>query len=425
MLASTIQTLKHVVKQDRKNILLIALSILLLVMSTLKAYHYTIKYGGGELKRRIVGARLLHTDKSPYHYNWQQGDDLRLFVSNMEQNIGGNGLTVTPATLYLLKPLSYLSYDKIRIIWTIFQAVLFFGTVLLVVKSLHKTITNEALLKIYLVALLFYISPIWLINIERGQIYILYAFIFSLMHYLFSLEKNKLAQYALGVVVIIAIWLRPLFIIITIPILFNKNKFTILGMLISGVVIGFITYLDWPLWASYLEAMNFYTTFNNEGIAPTTIVNTPVENLINYDKFKEDWQISGFYPIGYFISVNLNITLPHSIYTLLAIIVSVVFCIKYKNNDKLQTILLCFFCYVLYEILMPAPRGAYNLIFWLYPILFISSYKLSRSTITLGILGFCFIQGWPFYFPYLGTVGEGILVFLLLKHLLYYNHLSH
>jgi hypothetical protein len=403
----------QVINQDKKNIILTIIAILLIIMSTLKAYHYTKEYGGGELKRRIVGARLLNTNKSPYQYNWQKGDSLAYFVSNMEHPVSGNGLTVTPGTLYLLNPLSKLSYDKIRFVWSFIQLALFFGTVMLIIKSGKKTITIKEQIQILIVALLFYVSPLWLMNIEKGQIYILYAFIFSLMHYLYNKSENKLAQFSLGLLLIFAVWLRPIYLVASTPVLLSKSKYAFLGMLLCGLLLSLVTYLDWGLWQSYLTAIDFYTTFNYDGTPPEFIINTPVENLMNYDKFKSDWQVYGINPIGYYITALCKIVISNKIYTVIAILISVAVSLKALKINKSQAILSSFLCYLIYELIIPSPRGPYNLIIWLYPMLYIGGKKLDNKTMVLGVVSFCLTQGWPFYFPYLGFIGEIIFIYIL------------
>ena len=395
-----------------------ALACLLLMASTIKIIYLTKTYGGGELKRRIVGARLLHTNKQPYHYNWciDSNGIEQHFVANGDQPKNLNGLSVPPSVLYFLKPLSKLPYNYIRVIWNLLQVLAFFGTIILILKAF--TLAFKQQLIVLAAALIFYISTTWHVNIERGQIYIFYAFIFALLNYWYV--KNTLwSNIGFGILLATATWLRPFYGVIFINLIFCNKKVAIVTTLITGLILLGITFLHWPIWLQYFKAMQMYITYNaTEGDAAKYAFKGIAEGLTNYDMTKADWAAGGITPLGYTLFNQYHLLIPTYIYYLLVVLITIGISFYFKNIKPYNFMLLGFLCYLIFELIMPAQRGSYNVIIWLMPILSLfATQKQSNLNIFLLLIGFAFIQGWPFYFPVLSSLGEIILIGVLLYNL--------
>ena len=67
---------------------------------------------------------------------------------------------------------------------------------------------------------------------------------------------------------------------------------------------------------------------------------------------------------------------------------------------------------------MPAPRGAYNLIQWIFPVLLLLKENLLTPVrLVLLIFGLFLTTNYPYYLPFLQDLGELLLLFCLLGSL--------
>ena len=223
-----------------------------------------------DLHSRIIGSRLLEAGHSAYFFKWHNGDDTRLFDPNIVMPFSLNGVTATPFFLWMQKPLDKLGYCQIKLIWWSIEEILLFATLLLtclIPKKLGRQIAT-----IIVSSVLFCYSRNWWQHIFSGQYYILFAFFFALMVFLFQRNK-QVALIAFPVVVLI----RPLFALASLPWLLKdtgknfKRLFTggvlaMLLLLLSG------TFKNMP---EYSKAMKLYsseiTGWNNYQLSGSVI----------------------------------------------------------------------------------------------------------------------------------------------------------
>jgi hypothetical protein len=400
-------------------LVIVGLAFLVMAGSFAKALHYTKAYGGSDLKRRIIGARTLDTNFPVYQYNWKPGDDTRYFTTNDPQPKGLNGLSVPPSILYFLYPLSKFSYIHIKFIWTFLLMGFFFGTVFFIVKSMQKQLQPEQLLQIAVATVLAFCSVTWLVNIERAQIYILYAFLFAVLFYSYQ-RQTTASLISFGILFAISAWLRPYFAILFIPLLFTKNKTAIISTIAAGAVLLVITYLQKDLWIDYFKAMERYVTYNAVTVDyPLGTLSGYVDGINTYDKVKVDWLASGIQSAGYIIFNKYSLYIPTMVYNLFVALSAVAISNYFKNLPKQYFLLVGFVCYLMFEIIVPAQRGNYNVIQWLFAIIALLAVEqhVSKHQQILLIIGFCLIQSWPFHFPQFAGLGELLLIFVVLNQL--------
>jgi hypothetical protein len=177
-----------------------------LLLSVARSWYFSEKYGGSDLRARTIASRLLGTSNSPYFYKWKKSDGYYFLDPNQYSNRTVCGTSVTPAVLYTIYPLSVLPYLEVRRIWTILLYLLLGGIFFLIILS-HKS--QPLFYPSVIIILGLICSSNWLFNIERGQVYTLYTFIFGLSYYLFH-TKLRRAQLISGFVAGVLILLRPL-----------------------------------------------------------------------------------------------------------------------------------------------------------------------------------------------------------------------
>ena len=97
------------------------ISIFFASLSFLKTFRDVDKFGGMDLREKIVGARLLSAGLSPYFHKWKSGDDERLLDPFDGFNIKITRVAVAPSMLLFFVPLSKLNYGMIKWIWFVFS----------------------------------------------------------------------------------------------------------------------------------------------------------------------------------------------------------------------------------------------------------------------------------------------------------------
>ena len=225
----------------------------------------TLKYGGVDLRNRVVGARLLKKDLDPYFYKWEKGDPVELLDPRDKVNSEVNMVTVPPSVLLLMSPIADVKYNIQRNIWFIAQWLL----LLLSIFFFSRTSLDPSIKKMIWIVSLFFIgsSFFWRLHVERGQIYILYVVLISLAYYLYNLE-NRYNQIWSGIVIGFAVVLRPPLILIPAMFLLYKNWKIILGSIIGAFSILGASLLVSGLnvWISYFKAMQIHGLNHVQGI---------------------------------------------------------------------------------------------------------------------------------------------------------------
>ena len=83
----------------------------------------------GDLRNRIVGARLQKDGKLPYFYYWQSKDGIRYFdpINTNQSPATVSPITASPLFHQLLYPICDLEQQTLSKIWFIFQYILLAG----------------------------------------------------------------------------------------------------------------------------------------------------------------------------------------------------------------------------------------------------------------------------------------------------------
>ena len=398
--------------------LLIILAIV--IGGIIKSGYYTIHYGGTDLRVRVVGARLLNTNHSPYFYKWSQGDPDK-FANPNDGNGFTNGVSVAPGILYLQSVFTFLDYPLLRIVWTIFQYFLIGYIFLFVLSWTTGPIKN----KFYIVligSVFFLCSCLWFINIERGQIYIFYAFLFCVLYQLYT-HKNNWSQFAAGIILGLAIYCRPTFVVLLIPFIWQFNRSFVAGFIASLIPLSIHAYIHSQLWKDYFSAMAIYTGLNKPpAYFHNHSYNYPsvIEGAKNLTLYNAMYSCGGIQPIYlYFKSFNASYNSIYIlIYGLIAFFLTLRFRKNLSNSNPENAILFGFLLYIITEYIIPFNRAGYNMMQWVFPVLIIlRKINIRKIEFVLLVSGLCLIISFPYYLPYLHDIGELILLYCLVNHI--------
>jgi len=400
--------------------LLLIIIVLLFIGSLIKSAYYTLHYGGTDLRVRVVGARLLNTSHSPYFYKWSPGDPETLLNPNDKQ-VYINGVSVAPGSLYVQSILAGFNYQSIRIAWTILQYVFALYIFFFVFTKPFK---NEAY-RIYCIAVgtvFFLCSGIWFMNIERGQIYTFYAFLFCVIYQLLE-NRNRWMQGAGGFILAVAVYCRPTFAVLLLPLAIHFRKNFALGFLFGAIALGTHAFLDLQLWKDYFSAIAIYT-----GLAKAPIINTQIpivypqtiEGCKNLLLYRESYSAGGIYPIYHYLQMLYPIS--NWFYILLYIVVTGLLIFLFRKSLRLfsneEVLLFGFLLYIITEYLIPANRAGYNVVQWIFPVLLmLRRMKFNEPDFLILITGLALMISFPYYLPFLHDVGELGLVYCLVRRL--------
>jgi hypothetical protein len=395
----------------------IALTVLLTCLVITKSMLVTVKYGGTDLRSRIVGSRLTNTTNSPYFYKWNPADGDRYLDPNDHTSRIVNGSVSTPAVLYVINPLARLPYKDIRVIWTLLQLIVAFIAIALLSRSTPSD-TPAWLSPVIVTTLGFICSDLWIYNIERGQIYILYVLFFSLMYWAYT-RQPKAGQLIAGFIGGLFIFFRPMVIVIALGFLLKKQYRFLLGWC-AGVLIG-VLLLVLPHrqnWKDYSQAMNEYSksmTGEETKITPSAVqFPVMVEQTSNITEYRH-FISGGMLTLQNYLSkagLGIDNTRAMILYAVLVLALSFLFIKTEGNASSIDRLFLFgFLLYILSEIMVVAPRAGYNTIQWIFPFFIAWKYILSDKTLLLlSVVAILFLHQFPFSFQYQNDIGELLLM---------------
>ncbi|HLK29922.1 MAG TPA: glycosyltransferase 87 family protein [Puia sp.] len=395
----------------------VAISFLLVLA---KSFYYTEKYGGVDLRHHVIASRLLATDHSPYLYKPEVSDGDFLLEGHRSIHKIGNGTTVTPSMLFILHPLSLLPYKTIRMIWLFVQFILLTAILFIAIRSSNDSSKYFIPLSITIAGIV--CSDAFFMHIERGQVYILYAFLIALS-YAFFKSKNKYGYLISGIIIGILIFIRPLIVVFPVAFILIREKKWIYGCAI-GIIAGFILFvLPKPaLWKDYFTAMRSIAeeyTNKSQHADPSAIIyrNGTIEgmnNLQSYGIFKTG-NLDTFH--NYFEMLGINISLNTSLIIFAAIVLMMSIAFYRTNGQHASADLLFlygFLLYILSEVFIIAPRSSYCIVEWVLPVFIIANkFQANETVVTFMIAGLLLLHGFPFNFPFQFDIAEAMLVCLL------------
>ncbi|MBC8415844.1 MAG: DUF2029 domain-containing protein [Candidatus Cloacimonetes bacterium] len=331
----------------------------------------TLKYGAIDLRNRVVGARLLLKGEDPYYFKWNN-DTPEYYVDARDffKDLPVSRLTVPPTFLLLHAPFAGIPYKTQQILWAIFQWMMLIFMIVIFSKITDSDIRSKI---IWIIGLLLIAgSFFWRLYIEKGQVYILFAFLIVLAYWI-SKKDFKYNLLIAGIILGFTLSLRPPVILMSIPFLIYRKWKVIVGGII-GIIIGiassFIT-ADFSIWQNYFSAMKIHELFHL-GIIQSSISLHPNFNMIEGVK---NSVISGNLPMidssfQELFRRYLNVQVHSNILWISLIIVILLFSIflfrKRKQDVSIEMIFFIGLTLVfLSEFFLPAARLSYNNVIWL------------------------------------------------------------
>ena len=238
-------------------ILLIILTLLVLIAGTWRAAQLQYQTGFGDMRGRVVGARLVKDGKLPYFYIWYPGDPLKYFFNQMVDTprtppTTVSALTASPAFLQAIGPVAFQPEYKIDWGFFIVFHLFFLISIALALKYAEKQYRSYVLLIMVPIIL----TDGWMGNFVTVQYYMLFGFLLLIISLLLLKKKEILA----GLLLTVLILLRPNALVFTFPFValgFRYYKF--ISTTVIGVALYAICMLMNPfqksVWQEYFKSL--------------------------------------------------------------------------------------------------------------------------------------------------------------------------
>ena len=241
----------------------VILGLLLLVSFGLDLNN-TAQGGAIDLRNRITGIRLLEHGIDAYHYKWREGDPPEYCDPYNNPKLPVSKTTATPALLLLHLPLAALPYRLAQLLWFLMQWLLLLGTGWL---WLRACATPRQRWLVGLAVVGFTYTAAWRLHAERGQAYVLLAFLFACW-LTATLDLKRGNGFVAGCIAGFLVALRPPFLLLA-PFLALHRR----GQL-AGAAVGLLLGLGLPLlvnpagWTDYFSAMQTHSELYRNDIDP-------------------------------------------------------------------------------------------------------------------------------------------------------------
>jgi uncharacterized membrane protein len=391
----------------------------------------TVKYGGVDLRNRVVGTRLLDRGLDPYFYKWTPGQDEKLLDPSDEQKHPFTRVTIPPSILMLHKPFINLPYFAQRIIWFGLQWGAFIGSCLLLIKNNNKSINSKLNIKVFWILALAFISAhsLWRLHVYVGQMYVYYVFLLSLAYSILQ-GKIKLKEIIAGILIGFTISLRPPIIVMLLPMIIFK-KFKLMGATLFGFclsALAFFVLAGQKAWVSYFSAMSAIakisagvgTNISNANQLPNFVIPTTVEGM----NFKDEGIVpSANTSMQAVLESILDFTVGGNILIFICGVILLIYSIalfaKYQSkihkNNWDVFFLIATLMILIGDFWIPAPRYPYNDIQFLIPLFLVIkninlySYKTLVSIILI-VLGLSISNGMFIWLPAEIVLGQFIFI---------------
>lgn len=396
----------------------------------------------GDLRNRVVGARLQKDGQPPYFYKWNISDSTRYYDPQNFDSFKVSNITATPFMHQLLYPVADMPQRSISRLWLVLEYFLLVITVILAFSFARSR--RQQWLVVITVALFLFTSP-WQIHIAAGQYYIFIPALTMLVYY-FIVEKHSLLfSFLAGIAGASLLLIRPNALLIFLPFIFiihlllNKRGLVLLGGAAIVFLFAFAGHNSFSNWNNFRSALKEQVKLHQDD-HPAIAHNTPDpgwQSLEGWNKeqLKKDAAAHPFHVVSehgnLFAIINrlLHIKMQAGVLAALTLVsILLLLFMFYKNKIKRKeyypvNLVLAGYClYMVSDLCSPFYRFEYNGTQWLFPLLLIAThysrrYRAACALILAGLL-LCILQVQASSFEH--TLGEYIIfVGILLLAFLY------
>lgn len=256
-----------------------------LVWSVNRDFHLS-NFFIGDLRNRVVGARLQKDGKSPYFYKWQKKDGIRYYNPWNFEVFAVSASTATPFYHMLLYPLSELQQYTIVRTWLVLQYVLW---ILCIYLCIRMTVNNVQKLAVMIGGIGILFTQGWIDLIAMGQLYLITPFLGVIFVFCCKKVNPKRLPIIAGTIFIIAVFIRPNFLLFFFPfILLQKKHFNLRA--VTMFLFPTAIMLSWLLMSSFQQNLWKDYKRNIDEQIKTQCTGNPTIIVIEKDPFILTWE---------------------------------------------------------------------------------------------------------------------------------------
>lgn len=244
----------------------------------------------GDLRNRVVGARLQKDGISPYFYGWDSTKSFRYYDPTGYDFMAASNITASPFFHQLLCPIADIPQRSFSRIWLIIQYLSWasmLGIAICLVSSRRQRLLITA------VAVLFLFTRFWTDTVFKGQNYFFigwFCFVFIALLYK---SASRRSLFLAGIVAAILILLRPTLAFFLLPFLFLwkqwplKNRLAGIagGLLMLALALG--SSQSRYYWQQYLTALSEHVKLHQQ-LQPDPGQKASFNHHLDYEGWKMD-----------------------------------------------------------------------------------------------------------------------------------------
>lgn len=368
-------------------------------------------FATGDLRNRVVGARMQKDGLSPYFFEWSPGDSARYYDPSNMTGTGVSSITASPFFHTLLYPIADIKQRTFSYIWLGLEYVFILLTGLFGYLLAKNNVQKIAVL---VAITLFLFTYSWKMHITMGQYYILIPLLASIIYYCLTRRHKLPAAFMAGLTSIVLVLIRPNSVIFFVPLLFLAGSysrkylltFIIPILLLPAVYFSFEnnrTY--WKDYAKAIKATIKIHQTNPEIARKLAAANAHKQIVRNYEgwdfaeieKQMKDSRLvlhsenGNVYIIYYHLFKRMLPLAWLNLLSLLSIGALLAFFFLYRKKFGLLTLpnaaMFGYCLYMVVDLFSPVLRHQYYTIEWLFPVLLAASvYKPANKWLYAGVL---------------------------------------
>ena len=362
----------------------------LLCWAVYRDIHLEKQYAG-DLRNRVVGARMQKDGLSPYFYKWKQGDGLRYYDPHNFDSLQVSNVTGSPFFHCLLYPVADLPQQTISRLWLLFEYAAL-ALMLLMAFLIAQTQAQKGL--VLLTGSLMLLTESWKAHIGAGQYYLFIPLL--MLCFVYSIRKTAIYFSAVaGLCTAALLLIRPTTMFFFLPFLFLLKQYTTRWKIVF--FLPFVLAIAWLLastrqqylWAQYRKNIAQQVLLHQEE-SPAVQHNASNPGYADWEGISKGKiaQEEAAFPIkifsengNVFVIVNellhkkINKTWLSVIAAIGIIFLLMAFVIRHRASGfaMAATALLGFSCYMLTDIFSPVHRHQYYGVQWFFPLLLIAA----------------------------------------------------
>lgn len=382
----------------------------LLLASIVKDVSHLTPFAG-DLRNRIVGARMIKDGLSPYFYIWKKGDSNKYYLPPYPQEIKVSSATATPFFHSIFSLVADLPEFQIIAMWLFLQYLVLAGCFLFAISCVADVKQRKMVTPIIaFIAVTFTYTFGWRAHVYWGQNYIFIPLLALIIFYLLKRRFSVINALLFAVFATSLVLLRPIAILIFLPLVFNPKEYFKWGCAFFLALLAYLTFvLNSPVqknnWNEYFQSvkihMEDHQIFGNNFFKTTreslpNEENPTVEEMNANTKYLPLFEVSGL-SVFYDKITSKKLSVNETEFIGLAVCVVLLFplllCIQKKIDIPLLPLLLLGFCvYDVFTFCQPIIRGLYNWVEFIFPLLLLPIYlkKIHLIPLLVLIIGFIF-----------------------------------